>query len=443
MRSDCADCNEGGKEKLKKNRFMMAGVIAVLLLSSIVGTTEALANTLDDLKKEQKQNNQKKSDLKSSIQTKDNAIKATKTEIQKFLDQISKLNKEIEETNANINRVIDNINKTNEEIEALRASIKDLEKKIAERDEVLRERVRAMQVKGGKVSYVDVLLGANSFADFIDRFSAVTTLMDADRDIMRKQKEDMDQLEAEKALVEKKLAELQDNKAQLEKLKAGLEAKKQEKNKVIDQLEAEQERLSKEKKSLEEDYHEAIEVEAELEKKVIAEQKRIAEIARKEAERKRKEQEAAQAGKPGSLPNVSSGFWTKPANGRYSSSFGWRVHPIYGTKKQHRGADLAAPIGTPVVAAGDGVVNYAGKMGGYGNVIMITHSNNGNIFTTVYAHLSQINASVGQVVDKGGRIGAVGNTGASTGPHLHFEMHIGNWTASGPSAVNPLRYVSF
>lgn len=415
----------------------------VLLMTTIVGESGALASTLNDLKKEQKQNQQKKQNLKSSINNKDNAIKTTETEIEKFLKQISKLNKEIEETNANINRVIDKINKTTEEIEELKASIVDLENKIAERDVVLRERVRAMQVKGNDVNYIDVLLGANSFADFIDRFSAVTTLMDADRDIMRRQQEDIEQLEKEKALVEKKLKELEEDKAKLDKLKANLKSRKQEKNKVIDQLEAEQERLSREKEQLEEELHEAIEIDAQLEKKVIAEQKRIAEIARKEAERKRKEREAAAAAKPGSLPHVSNGFWTKPANGRYSSSFGWRVHPIYNTKRQHRGADIAAPIGTPVVAAGDGVVSYAGQMGGYGNVIMITHSTNGSIFTTVYAHLSKISVSSGQVVDKGTYIGATGNTGASTGPHLHFEMHIGSWTASGPSAVNPLRYVSF
>lgn len=417
-------------------------------MTSIVDGSGAMASTLNDLKNEQKQNQQKKHNLKSNMETKDNAIKKTENEIERFLKQISDLNKEIEEANANINRVIDKINKTNEEVDALKESIADLENKIAERDVVLRERVRAMQVKGNDVNYIDVLLGANSFADFIDRFSTVTTLMDADRDIMRRQQEDIEQLEAEKALVEKKLKELRENKAKLEKLKEHLKARKNEKNRVIDQLEAEQERLSREKKQLEKEFHEAIEVDAQLEQKIVAEQKRIAEIARKEAERKRKAREEAakaraKANKSVTLPQVSNGFWTRPANGTYTSSFGWRVHPIYGTKRQHRGADIAAPIGTPVVAAGDGVVSYAGSMGGFGNVIMITHSTDGGIFTTVYAHLSKISVSTGQVVDKGSYIGAIGNTGASTGPHLHFEMHIGNWTASGPSAVNPLRYVSF
>ncbi len=143
------------------------------------------------------------------------------------------------------------------------------------------------------------------------------------------------------------------------------------------------------------------------------------------------------------LPPVSNGTWTKPASGTYTSSFGWRTHPIYGTQRQHRGADIANSTGTSVVSAGDGVVSHAGPMGTYGNVIMVTHSIDGQIFTTVYAHLSSINTSAGQQVAKGQFIGKIGTTGASTGPHLHFEMHIGNWSASGPSAVNPLRYVSF
>ncbi|GEN82959.1 peptidase [Sporosarcina luteola] len=426
-----------------KRRWILASFAIVFLLTTVVGETGVLASTLSDLKKEQKQTEQKKRNIKANMDQKSNEIKTNENRIEKILGQISALNKEIEETNANINRVIDKINKTNEEITELKASIADLEKKIAERDVVLRERVRAMQVKGGNVSYIDVLLGANSFADFIDRFSAVSTLMDADRDIMRKQQEDIEQLETEKALVEKKLAELEESKEKLDRLKESLLSKKKEKSGLVDELEAEQEKLKVEKDELEEEYHETIEVEAALEEKVIAEQKRMAELARQEEERKRKAREAAAAANPGNLPKVSNGFWTRPANGRLSSHFGWRTHPIFKTKRQHRGTDIAAPIGTPVVAAADGVVSYAGQMGGYGNVIMITHSSDGQILTSVYGHLSKIGVSTGQVVDKGTRIAASGNTGNSTGPHLHFEIHIGNWTASGPSAVNPLRYVSF
>ncbi|MBO0588436.1 peptidoglycan DD-metalloendopeptidase family protein [Sporosarcina sp. E16_8] len=425
-------------------------------MSSIISGAGVLASPLDDLKKEQKLLDMKKSELNTGISKKNTEIQSKKTTIEKITDQILALNAKITESNEQINRVIGQINQTNDEIDALRISIADLEKKIEERDVVLRERVRAMQVKGGQVSYLDVLLGANSFADFIDRFSAVNSLMDADRDIMEQQASDIAQLEEEKALVESKLAKQEAAKEQLQSLRASLLAQKKDKNKLIDKLEAEQQKLANEKEKLEVDLHETYEVSKDLETKIITEQKRIAEIARQAeiarkaaaAQAARDKQNSSSGGSGGGgsssyLPPVSNGTWTKPASGTYTSSFGWRTHPIYGTQRQHRGADIANSTGTSVVSAGDGVVSHAGQMGTYGNVIMVTHSIDGQIFTTVYAHLSSINTSAGQQVAKGQFIGKIGTTGASTGPHLHFEMHIGNWSASGPSAVNPLRYVSF
>lgn len=104
---------------------------------------------------------------------------------------------------------------------------------------------------------------------------------------------------------------------------------------------------------------------------------------------------------------------------RVSSGYGMRFHPISGTRKAHLGVDYAAPTGTPVRTIGDGVVEFAGVQRGYGNVIYIRHRSNQ---TTVYAHLSRIGVRQGQKVGQGDLIGAVGSTGASTGPHLHFEF---------------------
>lgn len=424
---------------------MLSSTIVILLLSTILGGAGVLASPLSDLKKEKKEAEQKKSELNQGIQQKSVEIKTNESTIDKIFKQISELNSKIDKTNTNINRVIDQINQTTEEIDELRVSIVALEKKIAERDEVLRERVRAMQVRGRKVNYIDVLLGANSFADFIDRFSAVNTLMDADRNIMKQQAEDIEQLENEKALVEKKLAKQEVDKAELESLKVSLLTQKKDKDKLIDQLEAEQAKLKDEKDHLETELDEVVEVEEELQRQIAKEQKRIAEIAKRAAERKAAEErarrEAAKNNSSQSIPAVSSGNWTKPANGRYTSSFGWRS--LGGISRQHRGADIANSIGTPIVSAADGIVSYAGTLGTYGNLVMVSHYLEGQTFTTVYGHLSSIGVSVGTEVEKGQYIGAMGNTGRSTGPHLHFEIHVGNWTASGPSAVNPLRYVSF
>lgn len=104
---------------------------------------------------------------------------------------------------------------------------------------------------------------------------------------------------------------------------------------------------------------------------------------------------------------------------RVSSGYGMRFHPITGGRKAHMGVDYAAPTGTPVRTIGDGVVEFAGEQRGYGNVIYIKHRNNQ---MTVYAHLSRIGVRKGQRVDQGDFIGAVGTTGASTGPHLHLEF---------------------
>lgn len=104
---------------------------------------------------------------------------------------------------------------------------------------------------------------------------------------------------------------------------------------------------------------------------------------------------------------------------RVSSGYGIRFHPISGARKAHMGVDYAAPTGTPVRTIGDGVVEFAGVQGGYGNVIYIRHRSNQ---TTVFAHLSRIGVRQGQKVNQGDLIGNVGTTGASTGPHLHFEF---------------------
>lgn len=104
-----------------------------------------------------------------------------------------------------------------------------------------------------------------------------------------------------------------------------------------------------------------------------------------------------------------------------ASGYGWRVDPVYGTSKFHEGMDFSAPIGTPVYATGRGRVIEAGWQSGYGNCIDIDHGFN---YTTRYAHLSKILVKKGQTVERGEKIGEVGNTGKSTGPHLHYEVRL-------------------
>lgn len=104
---------------------------------------------------------------------------------------------------------------------------------------------------------------------------------------------------------------------------------------------------------------------------------------------------------------------------RVTSGFSMRLHPIHKTWRAHNGVDYGAPTGTPVRTVAEGRVEFAGRMGGYGNVVQIDH---GKGDTTLYAHLSRIDVHQGAIVERGQRIGAVGSTGWSTGPHLHFEF---------------------
>ncbi len=119
---------------------------------------------------------------------------------------------------------------------------------------------------------------------------------------------------------------------------------------------------------------------------------------------------------------IPAGKLMRPVPGRVTSGFGYRVHPIFGTKKLHTGWDMQASYGDPIHAAADGVVVSAGPRGGYGNAVVIDH---GGGMATLYAHQSRVAVSAGQHVSQGQVVGYVGCTGYCTGPHLHFEVRIG------------------
>jgi murein DD-endopeptidase MepM/ murein hydrolase activator NlpD len=117
-----------------------------------------------------------------------------------------------------------------------------------------------------------------------------------------------------------------------------------------------------------------------------------------------------------------------------ASGYGYRVDPVYGTTKFHEGMDFSAPQGTPVYATGDGTVIHSSWESAYGNLIEINHGYN---YVTRYAHLSEILVRNGQTVKRGDLIGKVGNTGKSTGPHLHYEVRLRG------EPQNPVNYYFF
>ncbi|MCC5950363.1 MAG: M23 family metallopeptidase, partial [Nitriliruptoraceae bacterium] len=126
-------------------------------------------------------------------------------------------------------------------------------------------------------------------------------------------------------------------------------------------------------------------------------------------------------------PSTGGSGLAWPMCGPVTSEYG----PRWG--RVHRGLDLGGPVGTPIRAAGGGTVVFAGRQGGYGNLLLIDH---GGGLVTAYAHLSSFAVGTGSSVSRGQTVGAVGMTGNTTGPHLHFE------TRSGGRAVNPRQYLS-
>ncbi|MBO6086993.1 peptidoglycan DD-metalloendopeptidase family protein [bacterium] len=133
---------------------------------------------------------------------------------------------------------------------------------------------------------------------------------------------------------------------------------------------------------------------------------------------------------------ASSGTFMRPINGKITSPFGWRTHPIFNSRTFHSGVDIAGPNRGSIKASNSGKVIYSGWYGGYGKVVIVDHGKvNGKPTTTLYAHMSSTNVSQGQFVNKGDVLGYEGTTGYSTGPHVHFEVRING------KPNNPLNYI--
>ena len=132
---------------------------------------------------------------------------------------------------------------------------------------------------------------------------------------------------------------------------------------------------------------------------------------------------------------VTSGF-IKPISGPITSPFGYRTHPIFKSRIFHSGIDIGGPNRGAIKASNDGKVIYSGWYGGYGKVVILDHGViNGQPITTLYAHMSSIGVSNGQMVKKGQTLGREGSTGYSTGPHCHFEVRVNG------KPVNPMNYI--
>ncbi|WP_075982932.1 murein hydrolase activator EnvC family protein [Bacillus massilinigeriensis] len=409
-----------------KKSILTLSVIASLTLGTLAAGVPNVEKAYASKSDEINTIKNKRSDLNSKIGNKNNEIEKLQGQQNDVKEELTQINITIQDTQNKIVEKKEQIQDTKTEIKKLEKEIAELTKRINKRNELLKERARSFQENGGTVSYLDVLMGAQSFSDFIDRVSAVATIVEADQDILREQKADKELLEKKQKQVEDKLADLEKKHAELQQMKSSLDAKKAEKDQLMSALKEKEEEAHAEMLSLEE------------EERILAAQQSALQKAL-ELERQRQSSSYNNNGNTGSAPPVSSGTFTRPVAGMITSGLGMR----WGS--YHAGIDIAQGGTNPIVAAADGVVIQSYRSSSYGEVVFISHNIDGQVYTTVYAHMRSGSRAVssGQVVKKGQRIGTMGSTGDSTGQHLHFELHRGPWTQSKSNAIDPRSVVPF
>lgn len=352
---------------------------------------QSLQSGLTDVKEIKKQLEASKTSLANYIEELDNNLADIQTKIDELKTMISEKKAEIEE------------------------KTKELEEAVAVQEaqyEAMKARIKFMYEKGDTL-YLELVFTSESFGEMLNKAEYIEMLSAYDRKML-------DEYVAQAEYVALCKEGLEEEKGVLEEAKKSVEAEEASLNELISAKEQEINAVSSDiqkKEAAIAEYEAEIaaqnETIAALEKAVAEERKRLA------AEQNRKYDGGIFA-------------WPAPSYTRISDDYGNRMHPTLGIEKFHNGIDMAAPGGSPILAAYDGTVVAADYSSSMGNYIMIDH---GDSLYTIYMHASALYVSKGAEVSKGDKIAAVGSTGRSTGNHLHFSVRLnGNY-------VNPWSYL--
>ncbi|CAM5797087.1 MULTISPECIES: murein hydrolase activator EnvC family protein [Brevibacillus] len=390
--------------------ILVTGLLAVSAAPSTVSWA-ASKSSLDKINQELKAIQQKTRAQKKKVE-------ATKQQIASVQKQTKDLETELMAIDLRRNETQKKLDKLENEMEVTKVKAAEAQDqldeaidRVAKRDALLKTRVKVMYERGN-VSYLDVLLGASDFGDFLTRMQGLKLILEQDTKILEDNKRDKDTIEKKKKEIDHQLTVYAGMYEEAEDLKAELD--KQYKRSVVVKAE-----LQKQEEQLNESLEEYGQQLLALVKQEEA----------KYAERVRALSSSSNGYKGGQLGlPIDDGLF------RWSSGFGVRRDPFTGRSAGHNGVDMAAPKGTPIKAAAPGIVVFAGYYGGFGNAVMIKHSPE---ITTLYGHIREggIKVSVGQKVDKGQKIAEVGSTGRSTGNHLHFTVY------KNEVAVDPMPYL--
>lgn len=345
-----------------------------------------LQQGLSDIKKMVAELEKSKSSLKSYVKELDGKLMSVSAKIQELKDLISQKEEEIKETQKKLDAAIATEETQYEEMKA---------------------RIKFMYEKGNGF-YLEMMLGASSFGDMLNKAEYVELISSYDRQKLEEYQLNRQLIEVCKADLEEEEATLQEAKKAVEKEQDNLEVLISTKEKEISATESS---IATKEEAIKE-YEAYI---REQDQTIAALEKALSEM-------------------DGSSITYDGGMfkWPAPSYTKITSDFGWRIHPVYGGNRFHNGVDMAAPAGSPILAAYDGTVAAAGYSSTMGNYIYINH---GSGLVTIYMHASALYVSAGQSVSKGDKIAAVGTTGTSTGNHLHFGVRLNG------SYVSPWNYL--
>ena len=382
------------KETLRKILI----IISILILCTTL-STGSIATDISDLDKQKKE-------VSEELNKKNKQHEYVNEELTTALLEIQKLDDEILQYETDLNKYETQLSKLQTSIDEAIEKIDLVQEDYQTREEILRERLVEMY-KAGDVTYLEVLLSSKSLTEFISSYFLMRQLVEYDNKLIEQVEREKNDLEYTKAKLEKEQKEVKTIKAKKEQTTIILNNKKTLQKAHVNKLSEEEKKLQKEI--------------IEYKKEVYRIQSLISQVS----------------GEPNLQIQYTGGdmIWPVAKEGTaITSYYEQREHPITGIIHYHSGIDIGnAYFGTPVVAALDGYVSYAGWLGGYGNCVIINH---GNGVSTLYGHGQAILTTLHKEVKQGELIMEVGSTGNSTGPHLHFEIRINGYT------VNPLLYVN-
>lgn len=407
---------------------MKKKIISSALILGLIGTgTTAYADEIDSLKEKIKQSEAEKQTLEVEKEHLHGEIEDTEA-------KLAEINAVLSSTQAKIQQVEDQIEKLTNEIVATEKEIQRLEAELDKKKEILARNLQVMHEKGD-ASFLEYIFSSGSVSDLLTRFNTIKDVAKANETLYQEVREQSEIVKAKKIELEASKKEQEERKTELDGLKATYDELKAEQEVILAQLEKEYAHIEEEINAQEASIS-AINGQI---ANIVAERER----ARKAAEEAKRNAQPAPASTGGAMSYSTNDLvgngWVRPASNYYvSSEWGYRIHPIYGTKRLHGGIDLAGPVGTPIYAAASGTVLYAGPASGYGNWVVIDHNNG---YLSVYGHMyaNQIYVSPGQQVSSGQHIAGIGSSGGSTGPHLHFEVHKG----SLGNSINPRNFIGF